>query len=82
MALDPQGENGVLAASVGGRRHVWSGAVMVVRTGLCFGGTALPLIAAIALCALLALAVALVTLRSIDRSLPVGSRSAPSSRTL
>ncbi len=82
MALDPHGENAGLASSLGGTLHVLSGAVIVVLTGLFFDGTALPMIAAIALCALLALAVALVTLRSIDRSLPVGSRAAPSSRTL
>ena len=82
MALDPHGENAGLASSLGGTLHVLSGAVIVVLTGLFFDGTALPMIAAIALCALLALAVALVTLRSIDRSLPVGSRAAQSSRTL
>lgn len=67
MALDPHGEIAGLASSLGGTLQMVTGGVMVVLTGLFFDGTAVPMIAAIALCAALSLALALLTLRAMER---------------
>lgn len=68
MALDPHGKIAGLASSLGGTLQVVSGAVIVVLTSLFFDGTALPMIAAIALCAALTLTITLLTLRKIERA--------------
>ncbi|WP_342078883.1 multidrug effflux MFS transporter [Yoonia sp. SS1-5] len=68
MALDPHGDIAGLASSLGGTLQMVTGGVMVVITGLFFDGTAVPMIGAIALCALLALAVALRTLKVLHHA--------------
>lgn len=68
MALDPHGEIAGLASSLGGTLQMVTGGLMVVLTGLFFDGTAVPMIAAIALCAALSLMLALRTLRAMGRS--------------
>ncbi len=80
MALDPHGEIAGLASSLGGTLQVVSGAVIVVLTSLFFDGTALPMIAAIALCAVLTLVITLVTPRTIDRGALARSNVAGSSQ--
>ena len=65
MALDPHGRIAGLASSLGGTLQMVTGGVMIVLTGLFFDGTALPMIAAIALCAVSALALALPTLSRV-----------------
>jgi DHA1 family bicyclomycin/chloramphenicol resistance-like MFS transporter len=73
MALDPHGEIAGLASSLGGTLQMVTGGAMVVITGQFFDGTAVPMIAAIALCAVLALVLALRTLSIMDReALPGG----------
>lgn len=69
MALDPHGEIAGLASSLGGTLQMVTGGVMVVLTGLFFDGTAVPMIAAIALCAALSLLLALRTLRAMGRGM-------------
>lgn len=66
MALDPHGAIAGLASSLGGTLQVVSGALIVVLTGFFFDGTALPMIAAIALCAALTLTITLLTLHKIE----------------
>jgi DHA1 family bicyclomycin/chloramphenicol resistance-like MFS transporter len=68
MALDPHGEIAGLASSLGGTLQMVTGGMMVVVTGVFFDGTAVPMIAAIALCSVLALALALRTLAVMDRA--------------
>ncbi|MFQ1700600.1 multidrug effflux MFS transporter [Loktanella agnita] len=61
MALDPHGDIAGLASSLGGTLQMVTGGAMVVVTGLFFDGTALPMVGAIALCAVLTLMLALRT---------------------
>ncbi len=67
VALDPHGDIAGLASSLGGTLQMVTGGVMVVITGLFFDGTAVPMIGAIALCAVLALVLALRTLGIMAR---------------
>ncbi|KJZ20375.1 multidrug effflux MFS transporter [Loktanella sp. S4079] len=67
VALDPHGEIAGLASSLGGTLQMVTGGVMVVVTGLFFDGTAVPMIGAIALCAVLALILALRTFGIMSR---------------
>lgn len=67
MALDPHGDIAGLASSLGGTLQMVAGGALVVITGAFFDGTALPMIAAIALCAVLALILALRTLAIMGR---------------
>ncbi|NVK34124.1 MAG: multidrug effflux MFS transporter [Rhodobacteraceae bacterium] len=62
MALDDHGDNAGLASSLGGTLQMVSGGVMIFISGPFFDGTALPMVAAIALCATLSLIFALITL--------------------
>lgn len=66
MALDDHGDIAGLASSLGGTLQMVAGGVMVTATGPFFDSTALPMIAAIAACALLTLVVALVTLPRVQ----------------
>jgi DHA1 family bicyclomycin/chloramphenicol resistance-like MFS transporter len=59
MALDPHGEIAGLASSIGGTLQMLTGGVVVTLIGPFFDGSPLPMVAAIALCALTAFAVAL-----------------------
>ncbi len=68
MALDPHGEIAGLASSLGGTLQMLTGGIMVAITGLFFDGTATPMVGAIALCALLALALSMVTFRKMTRA--------------
>ena len=68
MALDPHGEIAGLASSLGGTLQMVTGGVMVVLTGLIFDGTAVPMVAAIAACAVLSLIVALRTFAVMGRA--------------
>ena len=68
MALDPHGEIAGLASSLGGTLQMVTGGLMVVVTGLFFDGTAVPMVAGIALCAVLALVLALRTFAVMDRA--------------
>ncbi|SEM81817.1 MFS transporter, DHA1 family, bicyclomycin/chloramphenicol resistance protein [Loktanella fryxellensis] len=68
MALDAHGRIAGLASSLGGTLQMVAGGVVIALTGLFFDGTALPMVAAIALCALSALVLALLTLGRVARS--------------
>ena len=59
MALDPHGEIAGLASSLGGTLQMLAGGAVVMLSGPFFDGTAVPMVAAIAACALAALALAL-----------------------
>lgn len=67
MALDPHGSIAGLASSLGGTLQMLVGGLMVAITGLFFDGTATPMVGAIALCAALALALALFTFKKMAR---------------
>ncbi|EYD71620.1 Drug resistance transporter, Bcr/CflA family [Limimaricola hongkongensis DSM 17492] len=62
MALDPHGEIAGLASSMGGTLQMLTGGLMVAVTGPFFDGTALPMVAVIAGCAVAALSLALLVL--------------------
>jgi DHA1 family bicyclomycin/chloramphenicol resistance-like MFS transporter len=63
MALDPHPEIAGLASSLGGTLQMVTGGAMIALAGPFFDGTALPMVTAIALAGLLALAAAALTLR-------------------
>jgi DHA1 family bicyclomycin/chloramphenicol resistance-like MFS transporter len=62
MALDDHGDRAGLASSLGGTLQMVAGAFMIAVTGPFFDGTPLPMIAAIALCAVIALVLAVLVL--------------------
>jgi MFS transporter, DHA1 family, multidrug resistance protein len=62
MALEDHGDIAGLASSLGGTLQMVAGGVMITLTAPFFNATALPMIAAIAVCAVLALVTALLTL--------------------
>lgn len=68
MALDPHGEIAGMASSLGGTLQMVTGGVVVALTGGFFDGTALPMVITIAGCALASLVLAVMTLRSMERS--------------
>jgi len=68
MALDPHGEIAGLASSMGGTLQMLTGGLMVAVTGPFFDGTALPMVAVIAGCAVMALGLALLALGRGDRT--------------
>ncbi|PIB26008.1 Bcr/CflA family drug resistance efflux transporter [Amylibacter kogurei] len=74
MALDPHGEIAGLASSLGGAIQMVMGGLIIVATAPFFDGTALPMIGAIALCAIAAFVCAQLVLRRQKRmqSLSVG----------
>ena len=63
MALDPHPDIAGLASSLGGTLQMLAGGLMIAAAGPFFDGTATPMVAAIAVSGLLALAVAAATLR-------------------
>ena len=70
MALDPHGEIAGLASSLGGTLQMLAGGAVVMLSGPFFDGTAVPMVAAIAVCALASLALALwVLLRPLPAEL-------------
>ncbi|WP_238366731.1 multidrug effflux MFS transporter [Mesobacterium pallidum] len=62
VALDDHGENAGLASSLGGTLQMVTGGLVVALAGPFFDGTAVPMIGAIAACALAAGALTLLTL--------------------
>ncbi|GGL57581.1 multidrug effflux MFS transporter [Wenxinia marina] len=70
MALDPHGQIAGLASSLGGTLQMVAGGAMIVATGPFFDGTALPMVAAIAVCGLGALALSLLTLPRVVETAP------------
>ncbi|WP_102223717.1 multidrug effflux MFS transporter [Acidimangrovimonas sediminis] len=63
MALDEHGDIAGLASSLGGTLQMLAGGVMIAATGPFFDSTALPMVAAIALCGLIALTLSAAVLR-------------------
>lgn len=63
MALDPHGDIAGLASSLGGAIQMLTGGAIVVLVSPFFDGTALPMIAAIALCALAAMLLVILVMR-------------------
>lgn len=62
MALDPHGEIAGLASSLGGTMQMLAGGVMIALAAPFFDGTALPMLATIAICGWAALGLAALTL--------------------
>jgi DHA1 family bicyclomycin/chloramphenicol resistance-like MFS transporter len=67
LALDEHGPIAGMASALGGTLQMVAGGVMIVIVSLVFDGTPLPMIAAIAFCAVGALVVSLITLRKSAR---------------
>ena len=67
MALDEHGDVAGLASSLGGTLQMLAGGAMIAATGPFFDGTALPMVAAIALCGLFAVTLSALVLRSSAR---------------
>ena len=63
MALEEHGDIAGLASSLGGTLQMVTGGLLVTLLGPFFDGTPLPMVTAIALCALLALGIGLAVLR-------------------
>ncbi|WP_069300991.1 multidrug effflux MFS transporter [Neptunicoccus sediminis] len=63
LALEEHGEIAGLASSLGGMLQMLTGGLMVTLVGPFFDGTALPMVAAIALCGVLALGVSVSMIR-------------------
>ena len=68
VALDEHGDIAGLASSLGGTLQMVAGGVMISLTSLFFDGTALPMVAAIALCAVCAMTLALLVLPRLAKS--------------
>ena len=68
VALDEHGDIAGLASSLGGTLQMVAGGVMISLTSLFFDGTALPMVAAIALCAVCAMTLALLVLPRLANS--------------
>jgi MFS transporter, DHA1 family, multidrug resistance protein len=68
VALDDHGDIAGLASSLGGTLQMVAGGVMISLTGLIFDGTALPMVAVIAFCALVALGLALLVLPRLAKA--------------
>lgn len=62
MALDDHGDIAGLASSLGGTLQMLAGGIMITLTAPFFDGTALPMVAAIAFCAVAAMVLALMVL--------------------
>ncbi len=62
MALDAHGKNAGLASSLGGTLQMLAGGAVILAAGPFFDGSALPMIAAIAACAVLAFGLAFAVL--------------------
>jgi DHA1 family bicyclomycin/chloramphenicol resistance-like MFS transporter len=62
MALDDHGDKAGLASSLGGTLQMLAGGAMIVAVGPFFDGTILPMVTAIALCAVTAMVLAILVL--------------------
>ena len=67
MALDEHGDIAGLASSLGGTLQMLVGGVMMVLSAQFFNGTALPMVAAIALCAMAALGLSIWIMGRVGR---------------
>jgi DHA1 family bicyclomycin/chloramphenicol resistance-like MFS transporter len=72
MALDPHPDIAGLASSLGGTLQMVTGGVMIAAAGPFFDGTATPMVAAIALCGVLATVAAGLTLARLGRRAAAG----------
>jgi DHA1 family bicyclomycin/chloramphenicol resistance-like MFS transporter len=70
MALDPHPDIAGLASSLGGTLQMLTGGLMIALAGPFFDGTATPMIATIALCGVLALMAAMLTMGGLRRDAP------------
>ena len=68
IALEEHGEIAGLASSLGGTIQMVMGSVLVAATGPFFDGTALPMVATIAICAVAALVIGLLVLRVMPQA--------------
>lgn len=68
MALDDHGDTAGLASSLGGMFQMLAGGVMTVLVGPFFDGTPLPMVAAIAICAVISFALMRLTLSAKGRA--------------
>ena len=66
LALEDHGPIAGLASALGGTLQMVTGGAMIAVSGLFFDGTARPMIAAIAFCAVAALLLALATPKPIE----------------
>jgi DHA1 family bicyclomycin/chloramphenicol resistance-like MFS transporter len=64
LALDEQGERAGMASALGGTLQMVLGGAMIVVASAFFDGTVLPMVAIMATCAVVALALTLLTLRN------------------
>lgn len=74
MALDDHGDIAGLASSLGGTLQMVAGGVMITLAGPFFDGTALPMVAAIALCGVIAFVISRLALARLPQGggTPVG----------
>ena len=63
LALDEQGERAGIASALGGTLQMILGGVMIVVASVFFDGTVLPMATIMAVCAVAALALTIVTVR-------------------
>jgi DHA1 family bicyclomycin/chloramphenicol resistance-like MFS transporter len=63
MALEDHGEFAGLASSLGGTLQMLTGGIMILAASPFFDGTAIPMIAAITICGIIAYGLTLVSLR-------------------
>jgi DHA1 family bicyclomycin/chloramphenicol resistance-like MFS transporter len=68
LSLEEHGPIAGMASALGGTLQMITGGIMIVIVSLVFDGTALPMVATIALCAAGALALCFVTLRGRERA--------------
>ena len=71
MALDEHGDIAGLASSLGGTLQMLAGGIMVALTGPFFDGTVVPMLAAIALCGVLAFTLSRLVPRHQAAAMPV-----------
>jgi DHA1 family bicyclomycin/chloramphenicol resistance-like MFS transporter len=71
MALDEHGDIAGLASSLGGTLQMLAGGIMVALTGPFFDGTVVPMLAAIALCGVLAFSLSRLVPRHQAAAMPV-----------
>ena len=72
MALDEHGDIAGLASSLGGTLQMLAGGLMVALTGPFFDGTVVPMLAAIAICGVLAFTLSRLVPRGQATAVPVG----------
>ncbi|MAC80791.1 MAG: Bcr/CflA family drug resistance efflux transporter [Rhodobacteraceae bacterium] len=70
LALEPHGDKAGLASSLGGTLQMLTGGVMISISGIFFDGTAMPMIAAIAFCAVIAMALTLTFVQRDEEPAP------------